>query len=739
VVVDPAKTRDVIQFATDEIELDLRAFELRRRGRALKLERLPMDVLIFLIERRGQLVTREQIAEHIWGKDTHLDTDNSINAAIRKIRQVLNDEPEAPRFIQTVTGRGYRFLAPVTEPISNGHNHKEGATTVSELNEPGTSGGPQPSNSAVYPKRHPYLWIAAGLFVVVAAAVLLLWRSKPPRRMPFSAVKSYRLTSTGRVSKAAISPDGRYIAHTMLLAGQESLRIRQAKLLNDIEIVPPRAIRYLGITFSNDSEAIYYVARNSGDQPGTLYRVAVMGGASERIKAALDSPVTFSPDGKRYAFVRESTHESSLIVAELDSGNEHTLASRTLPEVLDYPAWSPDGKVIAVSEYNSIISSTTGSNTRIVEVRVADGSERLLTKQAWGNIKKVAWLRNGQGLVLSARAPVEDDQLHLWYVDYPQGTARQITEGLNLQNEVSLSTDLRQIVTVQQSTVSSIWRTDFHAQNPELIVSGESGSSGPVWTSDGHIVFEEELSGQRSIWSVDIDGKNRRQLLAEGNSYDHSAASRAGKLAFISDRTGVPAVWTMDIDGGNLTMAATTSGEPVPDGTAPQISPDGSWLAFTSVGSGHWTALWKVSSHGGKPVELNDKLWARPAISRDGKWIAGFYNDRRLSTQTYPTSIAIIASEGGRPSKVIPIQASVLLSAGIRWSANNRDLFYINRGPEGDNIWAQPIDGSAAHPVTHFQGLDLFTFDWSPDGKQLAFSRGVKASDVMLVEDIGAN
>ncbi len=368
--------------------------------------------------------------------------------------------------------------------------------------------------------------------------------------MPFSAVKSYRLTSTGRVSKAAISPDGRYIAHTVLLAGQESLRIRQAKLLNDIEIVPPQAIRYLGITFSKDSEAVYYVARNSGDQPGALYRVAVMGGASERIKAGLDSPVTFSPDGKRYAFVRESTHKSSLIVAELDSGNEQTVTSRTLPEVLDYPAWSPDGKLIAVSDYNSIISSTTGSNAHIVEVRVADGTERLLSKQAWGNIKKVAWLRNGQGLVLSARAPVEGDLRHLWYVDYPQGTARQITEGLNLQNEVSLSADLRQIVTVQQSTISSIWRTDGHAQNPEFIVSGESGSSGPVWTFDGRIVFEEELNGQRSIWSVEVDGKNRKQLLAEGNSYDHSAASRAGKLAFISDRTGVRQCgpWTSTVE-----------------------------------------------------------------------------------------------------------------------------------------------------------------------------------------------
>jgi Tol biopolymer transport system component len=68
---------------------------------------------------------------------------------------------------------------------------------------------------------------------------------------------------------------------------------------------------------------------------------------------------------------------------------------------------------------------------------------------------------------------------------------------------------------------------------------------------------------------------------------------------------------------------------------------------------------------------------------------------------------------------------------------DDRELFYINREKGGDNIWAQPIDGSPAHPVTHFLGVNLFNFDWSPDGKQLAFSRGVQASDVMLIEDIG--
>ena len=99
----------------DDLELDRGAYELRRSGKALRLSRIPMELLLLLVERRGELVTRNEIAERVWGKDVFLDTDNSINAAVRKLRQVLNDDPEQPRFVHTVTGRGYRFVASVTE------------------------------------------------------------------------------------------------------------------------------------------------------------------------------------------------------------------------------------------------------------------------------------------------------------------------------------------------------------------------------------------------------------------------------------------------------------------------------------------------------------------------------------------------------------------------------------------------------------------------------------------------
>ncbi|MGH7779028.1 MAG: BREX system ATP-binding domain-containing protein [Candidatus Binataceae bacterium] len=105
---------DIRQFA--EFELDRSAYQLRRNERPLRLERIPLDLLFLLIDRRGELVTREEIFDRIWGKNLFLDTDNAINTAVRKIRRALGDDPDAPRFVETVPARGYRFVAEIREP-----------------------------------------------------------------------------------------------------------------------------------------------------------------------------------------------------------------------------------------------------------------------------------------------------------------------------------------------------------------------------------------------------------------------------------------------------------------------------------------------------------------------------------------------------------------------------------------------------------------------------------------------
>ena len=111
----PIGLQQSIRFGED-FELDLRPRRLRRGNHVLKLERIPLEILILLLEHRGEIVSRDEIVAKVWGNDVFLDTDNSIRSAIRKVRQALKDDPETPRFIQTVTGRGYRFIAPIISP-----------------------------------------------------------------------------------------------------------------------------------------------------------------------------------------------------------------------------------------------------------------------------------------------------------------------------------------------------------------------------------------------------------------------------------------------------------------------------------------------------------------------------------------------------------------------------------------------------------------------------------------------
>ncbi len=103
-------------FEFDDFVLDRGAYELRRGEAVVPLQRIPLDLLCLLVERRGQLVTREEILERVWGKGVFVDSENSINTAVRKVRRALSDDPEAPRFVVTVPARGYRFVAEIRAP-----------------------------------------------------------------------------------------------------------------------------------------------------------------------------------------------------------------------------------------------------------------------------------------------------------------------------------------------------------------------------------------------------------------------------------------------------------------------------------------------------------------------------------------------------------------------------------------------------------------------------------------------
>jgi len=153
----------VSSYQFGRFELDLRSYELKRDGQTLRLEKIPMELLIFLVEHHGELITRDQIIDKLWGKQVYLDTEQGINTAIRKVRQVLQDEPEKPQFLETVVGKGYRFVGDVTvrgekTPLPHG----------GRLSPPGIQAD-RPRNG-----RFWLLWAVTGL-LVTGAVLWVLW------------------------------------------------------------------------------------------------------------------------------------------------------------------------------------------------------------------------------------------------------------------------------------------------------------------------------------------------------------------------------------------------------------------------------------------------------------------------------------------------------------------------------------------------------------------------------------
>jgi TolB-like protein/DNA-binding winged helix-turn-helix (wHTH) protein len=154
-------------FQFGDFRLDCGQFELCRKGRRLKLERQPLELLILLATKGGQIVTRDEIAKCLWESDVFVDTEHGINTAIRKIRQALGEDKEQPRFVQTVSGQGYRFIAPLVIVSASPETQALGAIPAAEPSVSTTSESAQLSQSL-----QRKLWLALGSGIAVAALIL---------------------------------------------------------------------------------------------------------------------------------------------------------------------------------------------------------------------------------------------------------------------------------------------------------------------------------------------------------------------------------------------------------------------------------------------------------------------------------------------------------------------------------------------------------------------------------------
>ena len=552
-------------------------------------------------------------------------------------------------------------------------------------------------------------------FAITTAALayglyrLSLRTSKVKPAAPTQSMKMTRLTTNSKAANAAISPDGEYVVYVKEDGDKQSLWLRQVTPFSNVQIVPPTNVKYSGLIFSPDGRYIYYAVDDQKD-PTALFQMPRLGGDARKLITDIDSVITFSPDGKQIAFLRgyPSKKESALLVANADGSAERTLAMRNGANNFfnttgdGATSWSPDGKLIACPARTT---DDTGRYMTLVEVVVADGSQKPIGSSRWWGVGSVAWLRDGRGLVFIAKDRAGGPS-QIWYLSYPGGKVNRITNNLNDYVGLSLTADSNALVTVESEQVSNIWITSNEDGRGARQITDNNfdGVRGISWTPDGKVVYTSRASGNQELWLLEAHGTGQKQLTSDaGNNIGPSVSSDGRYIVFISDRTGNRHIWRMDIDGSNLKQLTNGDIE-----LSPACSPSEQSVIY-------WTpnSIWKVPIDGGEPVQVIEKAPGLPAISPDGKWIA-------CKTAVYPF-------EGGEPKKVLDISDDF-----VRWTPDGRALAYIDPKYLSD-ISSQPVDGGPRRRLTNFASDLMFGFAWSRDGKQLAVARGTLTHDVVLI------
>lgn len=696
-----------------------------RDGCFVPLTPKAFELLLALVRKSGRVIGKAELMKELW-PDSFVEEGN-LTQHVFALRKALGENHSEPQFIETVARRGYRFRAEVNQITEQSTLDRN----TTRATEPGSRLRGELRGEINRHRRTVVLGLAT--LVLAGIGTFLGWSKFAVQRRasvkpvaPFQTMKIIRLTNDGKASEAAISRDGKYVVHVGEEEdGKRNLWVRQVATTSDLQIVPAANVNYIGLTFSNDGNYIYYVEEKSSTER-VLYQVPALGGIPTKVLVDIRTPITFSPDGKKFAFVRVSQNEEEgvLMIANTDGSGEQKLDSRAGYDWFSYsgPAWSPDGKVIA-----SGAGSPQGMT--VVTVGVEDGERRKFTSKMWSNVETVAWLADGSGLVLNA-ADRGTRSKQLWHLSYPDGEARQITNDLNDYKKISLAPDSATLITVAEETSSNIWITSMgHAGvAKQITINRSDGRYGLSWTPDDRIVYVSDSGGNLDIWIADQDGTNQTQLTTNPLMDRTPSVSPDGRyIVFISDREGSPNIWRMDIDGNNPKKLTSAIGD-----FNPYCSSDSRWVVYSSYTVSGKQVVFKVPIDGGDPVQLTEKLSPGPSVSPDGKLIACFYLDE---TPNSPWRIMVIPFEGGQPFKTFDVSPTANPWKEVRWAPDGRALAYIDTRGGVSNIWSQPLTGRKPMQLTNFPTDQLHHFDLSRDGKQLALARGTVISDVVMISD----
>ena len=531
-------------------------------------------------------------------------------------------------------------------------------------------------------------------------------------------IKMTSVTNAGTSVCSAISTDGKWVAHAEERGGKQRLVLTNTTTSIPSDIVAASEVQYLGISFTRDSNYLYFTRRE--DTRGMLYRLALSGGPPVKIKDGVDSPISFSPQQDRFAFVRHDKHtlSYSLVVSPIDGSSEQILATRQNGDALSIygPAWSPDGNLIVCP----IRSWTNGFKVSLIGFDVNNGAEKSLSDQPWFTILQIAWLDDMSGLIISARDQATAPD-RLWRITYPDGVSQQLTSDLADYRGVSIAG--RDILTVRNDWTWDLIVTDSAKEfaRPSTIASGVGVPYGVTWASNNRIIFSAMAQDTLNIVRINSDGSDQVPLTVKSKDNYSPASSSDGRfVVFSSNRTGTFNIWRMNVeDPADLKQLTFSNGN-----FYPTISSDNQWVAYDNQTS-RQKSVWKVPlGGGGKETKVVDG-YRMPAFSPDNQFIAARYD---LESGT--NDIAILDAGSGELLKKIPIPNFDWQR--VQWLSQNT-LSYIEKINGYPNIVSYDVASGEKKQLTYFNRNRIFSYAWSPDHKRLACQLGTKTTNIVKI------
>ncbi len=591
------------------------------------------------------------------------------------------------------------------------------------------------SSSAVIAAAKQHKWgVTAGVFAVLIllgaagfGVYSLLHRLAPT---PFQKFTITQVTSSGKAAGAAISPDGRYVLSVMDDNGLQSLWLRNVPTGSDTQVLPPSASHYASLAFSPDGNYIYFrTAQNVIQTEYNLYRSPILGGTPQTVVRNIDSGIAFSPDGQHIAYVRQNDPEVGkyrILTASLEGDNETVLQIGALSETPNFLAWSPRGDEIFYSLY--LAEQGLGA---IDILDVGSGKSHRFVTFNDKFLDAIQWSPDGRALFAMYRQTGANfSRGQIGFLRSTGGDIEPITRDTNRYATLTLSADGKTLATVlarSYATISILSDAgrEFVETRPLFSQSNEFDDWSVLsWVADGNLL----VSNTGRLLKLGADGKNQTQLLADSRALIVTPSSCGTNYLVLSwefHGGTKQSIWRTNADGSS--PLKLTDGK---SDAFPVCSPDQKWVYYSDWVDGH---IYRVPLDGSGKTEAISGIpqgyipVGGLSVSPDGKTLA-------TAVAKTAEAVKIALFDLGSPSPPRMLDASHYLRE-VQFTPDGKFLAYAIRENGVDNVWVQPRDGSAGHPITDFKSEQIWSFHLSPDGKSLGILRGHFDFDVVLLQE----